>query len=78
MDIATHINTKLYFTSAATKERSFALDNLSRMYNDHFNRIYLVFLASILEDVTNVNKKFQSENANALKLVDHAVDLYER
>lgn len=69
---------RLYFTEAATVERSYLVGELSNMYNDNSNYAYLVFLKSILKQVTDVNKQFQSESGNPLRLVDSLVSLFEK
>ncbi|KYN22498.1 hypothetical protein ALC57_05109 [Trachymyrmex cornetzi] len=65
---------KLHFELAKEKDRCYTAQRLYDMYRDEDNRIYLVFLSLILSKVTAINKLFQSDSVDPLKLFD---DLYE-
>jgi hypothetical protein len=64
---------KLHFEIAKENERCYVADQLFLMLSDRQNYLYMIFLSSCLEKLNAVNKLFQSENADPLKLLE---DLY--
>lgn len=69
---------KLHFELAREKERCYVAQQLYEMFSDRRNYLYLVFLRNILKDLVTVNKAFQSETANSLKLMDDLLQLLKR
>ncbi|XP_077279781.1 uncharacterized protein LOC143907119, partial [Temnothorax americanus] len=61
---------KLHFNIVKDKERCYTADQLYNMFNTQSNFVYLTFLKHILKLLTEINKTFQAENANSLKLLD--------
>ncbi len=50
---------------------------LHAMYSDEFNHVYMLFLNSVLSEVQRVNKAFESNNSDPLKLLDDLTPLIE-
>ena len=67
---------KLHFFNAKDTERNYTADLLHRMFSDIENKLYLVFLRSILAEVNRVNKLFQSEKCNPVRLLEELVNMY--
>ncbi|KYN04692.1 hypothetical protein ALC62_04434 [Cyphomyrmex costatus] len=66
---------KLHFSVVKDKERCYMADQLYHMFNTQSNIVYLTFLKHMLKNVTEVNKMFQAENINPLKLLDDLLSL---
>lgn len=70
--IKTNINQwlelKTHFNMVQSLERCYTARELAAMYNDDTNLLYLLFLCSILKEVTNVNIIFQANDANITKI----------
>jgi len=47
------------------------------MYNDPVNKLYIAFLQPIVTELNRVNELFQLENANAVKLTDDLMAMYQ-
>lgn len=67
---------KLHFKFAVEKERCYTAEQLYEMYNDEDNRIYLIFLSSVLSKVNALNKLFQSDSVDPLKLFEDLNELF--
>ncbi|XP_075550145.1 SCAN domain-containing protein 3-like [Dermacentor variabilis] len=67
---------KLHFTICKDKYRCYDAENLSEMYRDPVNKLYLVFLNPLLQEFSRINKLFQLETGNPLKLVDCLQNLF--
>jgi hypothetical protein len=67
---------KLHFELAQSKERCYAAEQLSLMYGDRRNKLYLIFLHSLLAEITKVNKVFQSEHGEATEMLNDLKQLY--
>ncbi|CAH0400400.1 unnamed protein product [Chilo suppressalis] len=52
-------------------------DMLSSMYNDPINHLYLLYLLPILDEVQKVNKHFESNDRDPVKLLNDLVELVE-
>lgn len=61
---------KLHFRIANSKERYYSADQLFGMYNDDVNKLFLQFLSSTLKGVIELNKLFQSNSVDQLKLFE--------
>ncbi|XP_015119417.1 uncharacterized protein LOC107042750 [Diachasma alloeum] len=63
---------KTHFSMIATKNQDKCLParHLARIYNDPANHLYLLFLKSILQGVTEVNLLFQSTDRDIYELFD--------
>lgn len=60
---------KAHFNALATSaEKCYQARTLAAMYNDETNLLYLVFLAPLLKNITDVNIIFQADNANITKV----------
>lgn len=57
---------KLHYQLAQEKERCYTANQFYQMFSENTNKLYLIFLAYILKSLTDVNKSFQSENADIL------------
>lgn len=57
-------------------ERNYNARVLRDMYSDVRNHVYLIFLAAVLHNVKRVNKLFQSQTADPLKLFQELENLY--
>jgi len=64
------VELRLHFEIARTSEKSYTAELLYEMYKDVTTELYLTFLKPILESVQNVNKAFQSNNADPAKLLE--------
>lgn len=58
---------KLHFS--VTKDKCYTADVLSAMYSDEANRLHLIYLKSILNDVQIAIKIFEGENIDPVKLI---------
>lgn len=61
---------KLHFSLVKDKERCYTADQLYNMFNTQSNIVYLTFLKHMLKFLTEINKTFQAESANPLKLLE--------
>ncbi|XP_018365745.1 PREDICTED: uncharacterized protein LOC108763808 [Trachymyrmex cornetzi] len=62
---------KLHFEMAKNSNRcseGYVAEELYNMYKNDENKIYLIFLRDALKDITNINKLFQSNEIEPLKL----------
>lgn len=66
-----------HFELARTNERCFVADLLFKEYNNEINLVYLLFLKSYLKDISELNKKFESNGANPIKLLNDLCFLIE-
>jgi len=61
---------KIYFnTTSSSNKKCYVFHSLRDMYNDKKTLMYLYFLKSILSSVIHLNKRFQSNDVNSLKLL---------
>lgn len=60
---------------AKENERCYVAQQLYDMLADRKNFLYLTFLSRILKDLETVNRAFQSENSNPLKLMEDLLHL---
>jgi hypothetical protein len=67
---------KLHFQMVASNERCYTAQQLSSMFNDNANKLFLLCLRKFLREVIKVNKLFQSENADVTKLTADLLQLY--
>lgn len=63
------IELKLHFNMAAKEEKCFKAQTLHSLFSDEVNHLYLLFLHPVLTEMQNINKIFQSKNANSSKLL---------
>lgn len=61
---------KLHFYLAKEKERCYTADQLYNMLNADINQLYCIFLRYMLKPITDLNKGFQSDSADVLKLMN--------
>lgn len=61
---------KAHFEIARLKEKCYSAEILYQMYCDDTNRIYVLFLKTILKDVNRVNKSFESNDTDITKLLE--------
>lgn len=61
---------KSHFQVARLKDKCYNAELLFQMYCDEANLTYLLFLKSILSDVSRVNKSFESNEADSTKLLE--------
>ena len=59
---------KAHFEVAHLKERCYTAKSLSEMFKDERNHLTLLFLHPVLKELNRVNKLFQSNNADNLKI----------
>ena len=62
---------------AKDEDRNYTAELLYQMYNDPVNKLYLAFLQPIVTEINRVNKLFQLEKANAVKLTDDLMAMYQ-
>ena len=60
---------KLHFEVVRSSEKCYTAEMLFNMYSDKVNKLYLIFLRSILQDVQQTVKVFQGENVDPTKLL---------
>lgn len=60
---------KLHFQLPKQKNNCYTAEMLLSMYNDERNRLYLVYLHSLLEEVEVAVKTFEAENADRTNLL---------
>ncbi|KAK7791957.1 hypothetical protein R5R35_004580 [Gryllus longicercus] len=65
---------ELHFGLADEKDRCYTARQLHSMYKDTLNKMYLTYVCYIFKKVTSVNKLFQSDQVDPLKLFE---DLHE-
>nr|CAI5844912.1 unnamed protein product [Callosobruchus analis] len=61
---------KTHFEVMRLKEKCYSAEILYQMYCDDCNYAYLCFLKPILSDVNRVNKNFESNSADPMKLME--------
>lgn len=61
---------KLHFSLVKDRERCYTAEQLYYMFNIQSNLVYLTFLKHMLKCLTDVNKTYQAESANPLKLLE--------
>jgi hypothetical protein len=66
---------KTHFAIARTRDHCLIAEILHGAYEDDTNYAYLVFLRYILRDLQRVNKMFESNSTNHMKLLDELVIL---
>lgn len=67
---------KLHFQiTESNKERCYTASQLFRMYYTLENKLFLTFLSNSLKGVTAINKLFQSENVDPVKLFEDVNNL---
>jgi len=67
---------KLHFQLSKDAERNYTAELLFQMYSAPENKLYLVFLHPILQDVNRVNKLFELDSASPVKLLTELITLY--
>lgn len=60
---------KLHFEIARSSEKCYSAETLYGMYSDPVNKLYLLFLRPILQDIQRCVKSFQGENVDTTKLL---------
>jgi len=76
--LATWDALKVYFGVAVQNERSYMARQLLDMLSDDQNHALLLFLKSLLKEFYTMNKAFQAESANQLKLMNDLIGMYEK
>ncbi|VEN44313.1 unnamed protein product [Callosobruchus maculatus] len=66
---------KTHFEIMRLKEKCYSAEILYQMYCDDCNYAYLCFLKPILSDVNRVNKNFESNSADSMKLMEDLSNL---
>lgn len=59
-----------------TKDKCYTSDVLSRMYADEANRLHLIYLKTILNDIQTGIKIFEGENTDPVKLLSSLMNLF--
>jgi Domain of unknown function (DUF4371)/hAT family C-terminal dimerisation region len=67
---------KLHFQLAKDEERNYTAELLYNMYTAVENKLYLVFLQPILQELNRVNKLFELDRASPVKLLSELMTLY--
>ena len=67
---------KLHFHLAKDAERNYTAEMLFQMYSAAENKLYLVFLHPLLQEVNRVNKLFELDRASPVKLIGELMTLY--
>lgn len=67
---------KLHFQLARENERCYTAQQLYEILADRNNYLYMLFLQTTLKDLITLNTAFQSEKANALKLMEDLLHLF--
>lgn len=60
---------KMHFDLARSDEMCYTAEMLYHMFNDPINKLYMLFLRPILQDIQRTSKAFQSENIDPTKLL---------
>lgn len=60
---------KMHFNIARSDEKCFTAEMLYNMYSDPINKLYMLFLRPLLQDVQRTVKTFQGENVDPTKLL---------
>lgn len=68
---------KLHFNLSRNSENCFNAEMLLKMYSDPVNKLYLLCLRPVLNDVQRVLKAYQSENADPTKLLNDLIQLVQ-
>ncbi|KAK0180571.1 hypothetical protein PV327_002938 [Microctonus hyperodae] len=69
--------TKIDKLSAKESERCYTAQQLDEMFADKRNYLYMVFLQKNLHELITVNTAFESNNVNALKLMEDLINLFK-
>nr|CAI5822120.1 unnamed protein product [Callosobruchus analis] len=64
-----YVELKTHFQIVRTSEKCYNAEILYNMYKDETNLLYLLFLKPVLTNIQQVNKGFESNNADPLKLL---------
>jgi len=67
---------KLHFQLAKDQDRNYTAELLFQMYIAPENKLYLVFLRPILNELNTVNKMFEHDRASPVKLLAELLSLY--
>ncbi len=67
---------QLHFQMCLQTERCYTATQLSEMFTDKKNKLYLICMRNILREVTRVNMLFQSEQVDILKLTNDLMNLF--
>lgn len=64
-----YLELQTYFTLAKSSENCFKVTNLANMFTNEVNYAYLCFFQPILVGIQRVNKCFESEKADFVKIL---------
>lgn len=68
---------KLHFELVKDTEKNYTAQLLFEMYNDPRNKLYLLFLQPVVNEVNRINKLFQLDQGNPMKLLSELINLYQ-
>ncbi len=63
--------------AASGKEKCYTARQLSSMFQDSRNYVYLVFLEGVLKDFSRINKLFELADADVVRLGTDLLDFYQ-
>lgn len=68
-----YLELKTHFETVRVSENCYTAELLYDLYKNEFNLAYLLFLHPVLKEVQLVNKAFEAQNANPLKLLNDLI-----
>lgn len=68
---------KLHFSIVREEEKCYTSEVLYEMYKDPVNKLYLLYLKTILNEVQRVTKAFESENSDPVRLLEDLTNLVQ-
>lgn len=67
----------MHFQIAESKEKGYSAKQLCSLLGDIHIKAYVIFLVSVLKKLTDVNKMFQSDQVDTLKLLGELYSLLQ-
>lgn len=66
---------RMHFNIARSSEKCYSAEMLFNMYSDPINKLYMLFLRPLLQDIQRTVKAFQGENTDPTKLLSDLSNL---